>query len=79
MRISIVALTLMLAAALLAGCASAGKNWVRADGSSFSEEELETDKVDCFPTTPDMGPASMGLNEAKDCMRRKGWRKEASS
>ena len=65
-------------AALLVGCASSGGGWVRADGAAFSEDQLSRDRLACFPSTPPGGPMSMGVEEAQDCMRSRGWVKAGS-
>ena len=72
-------IAVLLIAVLLVGCAtSGGERWVREDGSPVDSELLERDQMDCFPKVPQMGPGSMGLGEARDCMHRKGWRRPTS-
>jgi hypothetical protein len=63
------------AAALALGCATGSHNWVRADGSEGSAQQLERDRMSCFPTDPNMGPGSVAVEDAEDCMRNRGWRR----
>jgi hypothetical protein len=67
-----------LLAILAAGCATGEPRWVRADGSPGSQEQLERDVMECFPTTPRMGPGTVAREDAKDCMRSKGWKRPSS-
>lgn len=60
---------------LALACASGGSHWVRADGSPGSPEQLERDRMACFPTLPEMGPGGVAVKDAEDCMRNRGWRR----
>jgi hypothetical protein len=73
MRIVAIALVVFVAA-----CATTRREWVRTDGSSFTEEQLQNDRMRCFPNIPQSGPGSMGLEEARACMRMRGWSKSSS-
>jgi hypothetical protein len=55
------------------GCASTGAKWKRADGSPFAEEQLQRDRLECFPEVGTQGLPSVTVKEARDCMRGRGW------
>lgn len=70
--------TAITIALIALGCASGAQSWVRADGSDFSDEQLQRDVQRCFPTTPQMGPGSSERKRAEDCMYNRGWRRPGS-